>query len=378
MIPRSIAARLREKMLHSNKVVVLFGPRQVGKTTLIKTILSELPEVKKLLINADQSKYIDILTSRDLQKMQGLIGDAALLFIDEAQRVPDIGINLKILHDEMPDLKIVATGSSAFELANRTKEPLTGRTWTFALYPIAQIELAAQLSRFELEQHLEDYLIFGSYPEALNLTTHQEKIEYLTELTSSYLYKDILDITAIKHADKLHKLLRLLAFQAGSQVSYNELGNMLQMSKDTVATYVDLLEKSFVVFRLTGYSRNLRKEVTKMDKIYFYDNGIRNALIDNFTPLTRRNDEGQLWENFLISERRKRNAYQSALVKSYFWRTHTGAELDYVEEGMGLLKGFEIKFSQKSPPAPKSWTESYPEADYTVVNRSNYLDFLLS
>lgn len=376
MIERSIRQEVSQKLLHSNKVIVLLGPRQVGKTTLIKSILSQV-EGKKLEINADQSKYIDTFSSRDLYKMQAIVGQADFLFIDEAQRIPDIGINLKILHDEMPRLKIVATGSSSFELANQTKEPLTGRTWTFTLLPIAQMELANQYSPFELAQQLENFLIFGSYPEAITLETLADKTKYLQELSKAYLYKDILEITAIKHADKLQRLLRLLAFQTGSEVSYNEIGNTLQMSKDTVANYVDLLEKAFVVFRLNGYSRNLRKEVTKMDKIFFYDNGIRNALIDNFNTLDHRNDVGQLWENFLVAERQKHNLYRQLSVRPYFWRTYTGAELDYLEEGMGKLAAFEFKFSRRLAKAPASWKETYPEASFQTINQDNYLSFLL-
>lgn len=376
MIPRIQATDIREKLLHSNKIILLFGPRQVGKTTLIRSILADLP-ARHLEINADQSKYIDILSSRDLLKMRGLVEGYDLLFIDEAQRIPEIGINLKILHDELPGLKIVATGSSSFELANRTREPLTGRTWTYTLFPISLSELHQLYNRFELNDRLESLLLYGAYPEVLTMTNQADKIRHLTELTSAYLYKDILEVASIKHSDKLQRLLRLLAFQAGSEVSLNELGNNLQMSKDTVSTYIDLLEKAFVVFRLTGYSRNLRKEIVKKDKIFFYDLGIRNALIDNFNPLDRRIDTGALWENFLVAERRKRNAYTGALLKPYFWRTYTGAELDYVEEGMGQLAGFEFKFSSKTTAAPKSWSEHYPEAAFTCINRENYLDFLL-
>lgn len=376
MIPRAIKAEIREKIQNSNKIVLLFGPRQVGKTTLVKNILAEMPG-KKLEINADQPKYIDILSSRDLQKMRSLLDGHDLLFIDEAQRIPDIGINLKILHDELPGLKIVATGSSSFELANLTREALTGRTATFTLFPIALSELGQQFSRFEMHERLEELLLFGGYPEVLGIKNRAAKIQHLTELTSAYLYKDVLEITSIKHSDKLYKLLRLLALQIGSEVSLNELANALQMSKDTVASYIDLLEKSFVVFRLTGFSRNLRKEIVKMDKIFFYDLGVRNALLDNFNPLDTRNDGGALWENFLITERRKRNAYRHELARGYFWRTYTGAEIDYVEEGNGQLAGFEFKFSKKTAAAPKSWTENYPEARFAFVNLDNYPSFLL-
>jgi predicted AAA+ superfamily ATPase len=375
MIPRSHFDAIREKLNNSDKIIILYGPRQVGKTTLVKTILADLPG-RKLEINADELKYIDVLSSRDFQKMRLLVEGYDLLFIDEAQRIPDIGINLKILHDALPHLKIIATGSSSFELANRTKEPLTGRTWTFSLFPVSMLELKTQHNPFELQDRLEQYLLFGTYPNLLGLGNQADKIQYLQELSSAYLYKDILEIGSVKHADKLRKLLQLLAFQAGQEVSLNELGNNLQISKDTVGTYIDLLEKAFVVFRLTGFSRNLRKEIVKKDKIFFWDCGIRNVLIDNFNQLTHRNDAGQLWENFLTVERLKKNAYQRTFVKSYFWRTYTGAELDYVEEGMGQLSGFEFKFSSKTAATPASWSETYPEASFQCINRDNFLDFL--
>jgi uncharacterized protein len=375
MIPRAHLENIRHKLIHSDKIILLFGPRQVGKTTLIKVILKELP-LKVLSINADENRYIDVFSSRDLLKMQLLVADYDVLYIDEAQRIPDIGINLKILHDALPQLKIIATGSSSFELANRTKEPLTGRTWTFTLFPIALLELKKQYNDFELTERLTQYLQFGMYPEVLNLDNKSDKIQLLYELTSAYLYKDVLEMTAIKNADKLSKLLQLLALQIGSEVSLNELASSLQISKDTVATYIDLLEKAFVVFRLSGFNRNLRKEITKMDKIYFYDIGIRNALIDNFNPIDLRNDTGALWENFLIAERRKRNVYLASFGKSYFWRTYTGAELDYIEESSGQLCGFEFKWSKKAPKPPKTWTETYLEATFECINKDNCMDFL--
>ena len=309
--------------------------------------------------------------------MKLLIEGYDLLFIDEAQRIPDVGINLKILHDALPNLKIIATGSSSFELANRTKEALTGRTWTYELFPISVGELRQQQNAFQLQQRLEEFLRFGSYPDTLQFANSTDKVHYLRELSSAYLYKDILEMASIRHADKLRKLLQLLAFQIGSEVSPNELGNALGMSKDTVNTYIDLLEKAFVVFRLSGFSRNLRKEISKMDKIYFYDLGIRNVVIDNFQPLDLRMDVGALWENFLVIERRKRNAYTAQFANTYFWRTYTGAELDYVEEANGQLSGFEFKFSRKLAKAPASWIAIYPGATFTVINQDNFLPFLL-
>lgn len=375
MIQRFLLTELLEKLNHSSKIILIYGARQVGKTTLVKQLLSQLP-YKSLSINADEEKYNDVFSSRDLTKMRMLTDGYELLFIDEAQRIPDIGINLKILHDALPELKIIATGSSSFELANRTQEPLTGRTWTFSLFPISFSELRQQQNLFELNHGLETFLRFGAYPDVFSLPNQADKVQFLTQLTRSYLYKDILELSTIKHPDKIKKLLQLLAFQAGSEVSLNELGNTLQMSKETVASYIDLLEKAFVVFRLSGFSRNLRKEVVKMDKIYFYDLGVRNALINNFNTLDFRTDAGQLWENFLVVERLKNNAYQRRFVNSYFWRTYTGAELDYIEEADGQLAGFEFKFSEKIAKPPQSWLEAYPASSFTCINRANYWEFI--
>ena len=375
-IPRKLFATIQEKLLTSNKIIVIYGARRVGKTTLVRQLLAEIP-LKTLQINADERRYIEVLSSRDFQKMQLLVDGYEVLFIDEAQRIPDIGINLKILHDNLPNLKIIVTGSSSFELANRTKESLTGRTWTYSLFPIALTELKNQMNSFEIDQKLEELLVFGSYPDVLNFPNQKDKIKYLYELSNSYLYKDIFELSSIKYPDKLRRLLQLLAFQIGSEVSLNELGQSLQMSKDSVNTYIDLLEKAFVVLRLSGYSRNLRKEVVKMDKIYFYDLGIRNALIENFHLFNLRNDVGQLWENFLVVERQKLNHYNENFMKPYFWRTYTGAELDYIEEGMQKLAGFEFKFGQKISKPPKSWQENYPNATFECINKSNFIEFLV-
>jgi len=320
MIQRLLTNELKNRLLNSSKIIVLYGPRQVGKTTLVRQVLADLP-MRRLEINADEQRYIDVLSSRDLNQLRLLVEGYDLLFIDEAQRIPDVGLNLKILHDGLPDLKIIVTGSSSFELANRTKEPLTGRTRTYTLYPIATAELRLQYNPYELRQLLDQQLIYGSYPEVFGLPNQRDKVGYLQELSASYLYRDVLAMTALRYPDKLRKLLQLTAFQVGSEVSLNELGNALQISKDTVMNYIDLLEKAFVVFRLSGFSRNLRKEVVKMDKIYFYDPGVRNALINNFNPPDLRTDMGALWENFLVIERFKRNAYGGDFVNPYWCRT---------------------------------------------------------
>lgn len=375
MITRLYYQSLKKRILESNKIIILYGPRQTGKTTLIKSILKEIP-LKTLEINADEQKYTEILSSRDLEKMKWLVGGYELLFIDEAQRVPNIGINLKILHDQLPNLKIIVTGSSSFDLANQIQEPLTGRTWTYILYPIGISELALESTPFEIHQKLESLLLYGMYPEIFSYESRIDKIQYLGELSSVYLYKDVLELSNIRHSSSIYKLLQLLAFQVGSLVSINELGASLQMSKETVNSYIDLLEKSFVIFRLAGYSRNLRKEIGKMDKIYFWDLGVRNSLIDDFRPIEARNDVGQLWENFMIAERKKYLAYYFKRAKNYFWRTYTKSEMDYLEESDGEIKGFEFKYSAKKTRKARAWEEAFPESSYQYIHQENYFPFL--
>jgi predicted AAA+ superfamily ATPase len=374
-IPRAIYLSVKDKILSSDKIVIVYGPRQVGKTTLVRNILQELP-LRKLAVNADEKAYADVLSSRDLGRMRLLVEGYDLLFIDEAQRITDISINLKLLHDNLPKLKIIATGSSSFELANQIKEPLTGRTWTFTLFPIAWLELKDLYNPFELRQKLPEYLVYGSYPEISSIPNRKDKVQYLNELSSSYLYKDILEITSIRYSSKINDLLRLLAFQVGSEVSLSELGSSLSMSKETVTAYIDLLEQAFIVFRLSGFSRNLRKEITKMDKVYFYDLGVRNTVINQLNPLEQRNDIGKLWENFLMIERRKLLAYQSIYAGSYFWRTYTGAELDYIEERDGKLYGYEFKYGKKTAKPPKTWLDTYQNASYQCISQENFHSFV--
>lgn len=373
-IPRLLNEPIKDKIINYRKIIILYGPRQVGKTTLIKKILNEIPG-KLLQISADEKKYAEALSSQDLAKLSSLVSGYDLVFIDEAQRVPDIGINLKILNDNLPNLKLIVTGSSSLDLANKIKEPLTGRTWTYNLFPVSSQELLAMYNPFELKDNLEEQLIYGNYPEIFSIKNKDDKYQYLTELTSSYLYKDILELSSIKHSTKLHSLLRLLAFQVGSLVSMSELASNLGMAKDTVESYIDLLEKSFVLFRLSGFSKNLRKEITKMDKIYFYDLGVRNIIIDNLNSLEYREDHGKLWENFLLIERKKKLHYSGKFPNVYYWRTYTGAELDYIEQSHGSLSGYEFKYS-KAGKKPKTWGQIYPESKYQCINKENYLDFL--
>ena len=376
MIPRNIEIQIVDRIKQTNKIIVVYGARQVGKTTLIKYLIKS--QFKKVLeVNADQKRYQDILSSTDLVQLKRLVSGYNLLFIDEAQRIPNIGINLKIIHDNIPDLKIIATGSSSFELANKISEPLTGRTWTYTLFPISILEWRELYNPFEIDEKLPEFLMYGMYPEIFSYKNELDKMDYLKELINSFLYKDLLELSQIKNSGKIYDLLRLLAYQIGSPVSYNELGKKLGLSTDTVISYIDLLEKVFVIYRMPGFSKNLRKEVTKNKKIYFYDVGVRNALIEDFTPPDKRPDIGHLWENFIISERIKRNGYLRAHLNSFFWRTYTGAELDYVEQGAGKLVGVEIKWGNKIVKAPKSWLENYIEADFRTVNSENYQDFVL-
>lgn len=375
MFERAIGMDLSDEINAGQKVVILYGPRQVGKTTLVKEVLSHSSK-RFFQVNADEKKYSDLFSSRDLTKIQGAIHGYEGLFIDEAQRIPEIGLNLKLIHDSLPGFPIVVTGSSSFELANQVQEPLTGRAWSHLLFPMSVYEFAQSRTSFDINDQLSSLLIYGGYPEVASAPLLRQKERLLTELSSAYLYKDVLEILNLRKSEKLDDLLRLLAFQIGSQVSMSELARQLALSKETVSHYIDLLEKSFVVFRLRGFSRNLRNEVTKMDKIYFVDLGIRNAILGNFNPLERRDDVGKLWENFLISERLKTLSYTHQHCRPYFWRTHVGTEIDYVEETGSELMGYEFKWGDKLAKIPTSWKEGYPKAGFKTINRDNYLSFL--
>jgi len=374
-IQRLLSDVVIDKLNTSKKGVVIYGPRQVGKTTLSNEIIKNLG-LKTLTVNGDQSRFVDIITSRDSEKIESLVSDYEMLFIDEAQRIPEIGINLKIILDNFPALKVLVTGSSSLDLASKISEPLTGRVWNYHLFPISFSELVLQRTKAELTDSLEERLVYGSYPEIFSIKSNKQKKEYLQNICDAYLYRDLIEFGDIKNSSKIRDLLKLLAFQIGSEVSLTELGTSLGMSKDTVVRYIDLLEKSFVVFRLKGLSRNLRKEISKMDKIFFYDLGIRNTLIDNLKPLMDRNDVGQLWENFLIVERMKFMAYKQEYSSIYFWRTHTGAELDLVEEKGGELFGYEIKYSNKIVRCPVTWKKTYKNSKFELINRSNWQEFL--
>lgn len=376
LINREIIKTINEELDKPNsKVIVIYGPRQVGKTTLINTILDMRSE-SHIKINVEQSRYNEIFSSTDLQKMKDVIEEKEILFIDEAQVVANIGVNLKILHDALPHLKIVVTGSSSFEIANKMQEPLTGRIRTYNLYPLSVSELRSVKSRFDLSESREEMLIYGLYPEVYVQGTKRDKVELLLHLSSSYLYKDILQLTNIKHSDKLTKLIQLLALQIGSQVSINKLANALDTSSETIENYIDLLEKCFVLFKLNAYSKNKTKEISKSSKIYFYDLGIRNAVLNNFTPCDSRNDTGAMWENFLMAERMKKLSYDRTFVKQYFWRTYAGAEVDYIEESDGKLRAYEFKMSSKKGKIPTTWANEYGK-EYMTVNVDNWLEWVI-
>jgi len=376
IIERLILKQIIEKLQKSNKIVIIYGARQVGKTTLAEKIIKQL-NLKTLKINADEKKYHDILGSRDLDKMKSLVSGYELLFIDEAQRIENIGINLKILSDGIKNLKIIVTGSSSFELANKIKEPLTGRTWTYNLFPLSFLELSKVHNEFELKGFLDNFLVFGGYPEIFTTENIIDKKKLLEEIATSYLYKDILELESIKKSEKIYKLLKLLSFQIGHEVSINELATNLELNSETVRRYLDLLEKSFVIFRLSALSKNPRKEIAKKDKIYFYDLGVRNVLIDNLNFLDSRNDTGQLFENFLIVERMKKMKYQEHAVSSYFWRAYTGSEIDYIEEMAGKFNAYEFKYGKRKVRLPQKFLDSYGKSDFRVINKDNYLEFVL-
>lgn len=363
-------------LFRKGKVFILYGPRRVGKTELIRKLISNF-EGKIYEGTGDNLELREVLSSQRLSQISTYLGKYNLVFIDEAQRIPDIGLSLKLLIDHFPEMKVIATGSSSFDLSNKLGEPLTGRNITRILYPISVFELYQQEGGMRIMEMLENLLVFGGYPETLNAQSTNEKTEYLLSLRDSLLFKDILELENIKSPAKLIDLLKLLAFQIGQEVSLNELGNNLGLAKQSVERYINLLEKSFIVKKVGGFSRNLRKEVIKTNRYYFWDNGIRNALINNYNPLNQRNDQGMLWENFLFMERLKTKEYKRIHSNDYFWRTYDQQEIDLVEEREGKLFGFEFKFSPKKAKAPKAWEKAYPEAEFSVISRDNFLKFLI-
>ncbi len=375
-IQRLLLGELQKNLIRG-KVLVLYGPRQAGKTTLAKDLLAST-SLRTRFVNADELLYREALASQNLKTLNEVLGDAELLIIDEAQRVPEIGLNLKILVDNNSNAIILATGSASFELASKISEPLTGRKLTFTLYPLSYAELSKTLGTLETRNQLEQWMVWGGYPVIATTSDLSLRERLLGELVGSYLYRDLLELEGIRRPEKIVDLLRLLAFQIGQEVSLAELATGLGLSRDTVERYLDLLEKVFVIFRVGGFSRNLRKEVTKNSRYYFFDNGVRNSLIQNLNPISVRNDAGQLWENFLMVERRKANQLAERSVNPYFWRTYDQKEIDYIEEHAGRLDAYEFKWGTGGvkDSTRRTFLEAYPDAGIQVINRENFEGFV--
>lgn len=359
-----------------NKALIIYGPRRVGKTTLLQDYLGKT-NFKYKLDNGDNIRLQNILKLQDFKKILAYAESYELIAIDEAQQIPNIGMALKILVDNIPNIRVIATGSSSFDLSQQIGEPLTGRKKTIVLYPFSQKELLFKFNKYELEENLGDFLLFGSYPDVILSKSRKEKLSFLEELVNSYLLKDILSLDKVKSSSVLLNLLKLLSFQVGSLVSLNELSNTLKIDIKTVDRYLDLLEKSFIIFRLGGFSRNLRNEINSKAKYYFLDNGVRNAVISKYNTLENRDDIGQLFENFIISERIKKCAYEQIYGSSYFWRNYAGQEIDLIEERDGKLLAYEIKWSKEKVSPPKDFVENYKNSEYQVINKDNYLGFIL-
>ena len=373
MIARAIEDNVRKEISTGKKAVILLGARQVGKTTLLRSLFPEGSGA--LWLSGDASNTRVLLTTQSVEQLRVIIGKHNIIVIDEAQRIPDVGIVLKLIIDNIPHVKVVATGSSSLDLANRTTEPLTGRKRQFTLYPFSLAEMVENhgaISEMNLTQHR---LIYGYYPDVVN--SPGEERQLLQELSDSYLYKDILALDKIRKSEQLTRLLRALAFQIGSQVSYTELGQLCGLDNKTVDKYISVLEQAFVIFKLGSYSRNLRNELKTSRKIYFTDNGIRNALIADFRPVELRDDVGKLWENFLVSERFKRNKYAESYANPWFWRTQAQQEIDYIEEQDGHLTAYEFKWNPSAKTKqPKAFQTAYPESSFNVVHRENFAEFL--
>ncbi|NOY81395.1 MAG: ATP-binding protein [Kiritimatiellaeota bacterium] len=368
--------RQLSRLVAPGKVLILYGPRRVGKTTLLRQYAARQTDRSILMVSGDDIAVREYLESQSVEKLKRFTGPRDILIVDEAQYIRQVGLNLKLLVDHVPDLSIIASGSSSFDLARQTGEPLTGRKRTLLLLPLAQLELQAVEAVHETGARLEHRLVYGSYPEVVLARSNEECELYLKELVSSYLFKDILALEDVRHADKLRRLLQLLAFQVGKEVSVKELGTQLGMNKNTVERYLDLLEKVFVIYARFGFSRNLRKEITKSRRYYFIDNGIRNAIINNFNPLSLRDDTGALWENYICVERMKANLYRGRSVQSYFWRTYDRQEIDLIEDAGGHLLAVEIKWGTCGRRCPPAWARAYSDAAFEVVHRENYLDFI--
>jgi len=369
MFERSLEKNIIKKV-NKGKAFVIVGARQVGKTTLIKRVLDNKDY---LFLDADDPSTRTLLENPTTEQIKSIVGNYKYIFLDEAQRIPGIGLTLKIITDQFKDIQLFVSGSSSFDLGNELNEPLTGRKWEYELFPITWEEFENNIGYLKAEQQLENRLLFGFYPEVLN---HQgQEREVLKELVNSYLYRDILAFSDLRKPEVLEKLLQALALQMGSEVNYNELSQLIGINKITIQKYIEVLEKGYVVFRLNSFSRNLRNEIKQNRKVYFYDNGVRNMILGNFNPLDLRPDKGALWENFLISERRKQHLYRNTLAKMYFWRTKQQQEIDLVEEQNGQITAYEIKWNNKKTKFPKSFIEAYL-AKSSVVDRDNFREFV--
>jgi predicted AAA+ superfamily ATPase len=364
--------------LKPGRVLLLLGARRVGKTHFLKKMATSFPTEQTLVLNGEDQQTIDSLEERSVANLKLVIGQAKYVIIDEAQHIPDIGMKLKLLVDEIPDVYVIVTGSSMFELNNKLGEPLVGRLHMIQLFPFAQLELMPHENTVQRMAKLEQRLLFGSYPELEKMPGVSDKIDYLEGLVSSYLLKDILVFEGIKKADKIIDLLRLIAFQIGNEVSIDELAkNLKGISRNTIERYLDVLTKVFIIYPVRGFSRNLRKEISKSNRWYFYDNGIRNALIRNYNGLNLRNDTGQLWENYLMSERVKVNHYLKRRVNSYFWRTYDQQEIDLIEEKGDDLFAYEFKCNKTTTRIPAAWRKTYTESQFQLLHKGNYLNFVL-
>ncbi|RLD66885.1 MAG: ATPase [Bacteroidetes bacterium] len=370
MYQRTIEKDINTK-IGSGKAIIIVGARQVGKTTLIKNLLKGKDY---LFLDADDPSTRKLLTNPNTEQIRTILGKNKIVFLDEAQRIEGIGITLKIITDQFHDVQLFVSGSSSFDLGNQLNEPLTGRKWEYELFPISWEEFENMEGFVKSEQQLENRLLFGMYPEVLNNKGNER--ETLKNLVSSYLYRDILAFSEIRKPEILDDLLLALALQVGSEVNYNELSGTIGVNKITIQKYIEILEKGYIIFRLNSFSRNLRNEIKRNRKIYFYDNGIRNMIIGNFNPLNLRTDTGALWENFLISERKKQNIYKNTFSRIYFWRTKQQQEIDFVEERDGEIYGFEFKWKAKSKvKVPITFTKTY-NAETRIIDRSNFREFI--
>jgi predicted AAA+ superfamily ATPase len=373
MIPRFIKKEILASLLKPNTVVGIFGARRTGKTFLMQQIEKELGE-KVLMVQGENLDVSEILSSQRLIQLKRFTEGVNYLFIDEAQKIREIGINLKLMIDNIPGLHVLVSGSSSFDLRKKIGEPLTGRSHFFHLYPVAQMELDENY--VQQKENLELRLLFGGYPQVINASSSKERTAILISLRDGYLLKDILELDIQKDSLFVFNLLRLIAFQIGNDISFSELASRLNVNKKTVMRYLELLEKCYVIFSLNGFSRNLRNEYTQSPRYYFWDNGIRNVLISNFNSLNLRDDIGKLWENYCMSERLKKNHYQQKTVNHYFWRTYDQKEIDLIEESGGKLSGFEFKWSESKTRKPQQFLDAYEHSEFKVINRENYIDFI--